>query len=850
MSLNTRAKFINAQSSEKIILAHVQGRARLYNWTIHSGDIYVKIVPHFVVGLKQDDLALSSVSSIGAITEGTFFYDSLEGKLYAHFSTNANPVDLDAIVSYRFFYSSRNLTATYDLTDLSAHVQYNGRIQSSPGYSHAVGIDEKLTSIIGTGTLKLKNGDGALDPIFESIIFENQPVEIYSWNPDLSYSLAKIIYRGRITNKAFTTEDVSFKLKDTMFDLEQSLPMSVYDDNDQVNDNIKGRYKRWLYGRVDGLQLQSINQLGIGYNLTGTVSAGVIDETLTGVGTLFLSEASPGDTLTIDTQEFEIQSIQSDTQLTLNDVPEFGFSSKTALLKPEISTTNRNREYFIADHSCAQFQTTVTAIVQLNRIQLASTGTLKPGDFLDFVTGERHEIRNIAPNNVVVLQTSLTVFPPISSVVTREPVQRVYKDGKLIPASFYTISNIGSCKITFGSDLEFNLAKAQNILISLVWTNGSRVLTTSDNVNLADYLSTRDYIRPMATAYTTYYEILSVNEQTIELREPFNEATITDTITAKLPDYLTDSSIVSAQVLGKTEDGTSTGNWIQTSAQAVRDILSELNINDDLIDQASFDQSSLDADALISLALPLSSTGKAVKGKEAVDKLNEAVYGSLTLNKDLKLKYQILQNTVSLDPFIIRDEALIDWKISSTNGKAFRTAVVRYQHKDVDPVSLEAGTSVATYDSDFIKNYLETSKQDEFDLRIYESDHANIMAQRYIYFNRLGRTDININSDLRLEDLEIGAVVQIELNRMFKRYGSNDNKRIGIIISKKVTGKTISLEISDLGNTFNSTAIIAPNTTNDYANATDDEKLRYGFITNAEGIVEEDEITANINLIG
>jgi len=79
--------------------------------------------------------------------------------------------------------------------------------------------------------------------------------------------------------------------------------------------------------------------------------------------------------------------------------------------------------------------------------------------------------------------------------------------------------------------------------------------------------------------------------------------------------------------------------------------------------------------------------------------------------------------------------------------------------------------------------------------------------------------------------------------------GDTSRKKIAIVVGKTVDGEKVSLELSDLGNTFSTSSVITPNTTNQFSSATEDEKLKYGFITDNQGIVNNDETTANIHLI-
>ena len=855
MSFKNRTEFITAQASEKLTLAHVEARARLFEWVSEGGGVYSKAVPYFVVSLKKDQEVMVKHTGVAGLNEGMFYYDTLEGKLYAHFMGSVNPTTIQAIVTYRFFYATGPCVASWDLTDTGEHVQYDGRIMTTPGYNTRVGIDQSLTSVIGSGTLKLENGDGGLDQVFDTLYFENRFVTLYSWNRDLDFSEARVLYRGRITNKRFGPNDVSFLIKDTIYDLEQAIPLDPYTSADNVNSNIIGKYKRQVYGRVDGLKLQSVDQIGDGYLITGTVAASAASATLTGTGTAFLSETSPGDQITIGTQEFTIEAVVSDTEITLDSDTTFAFSGATAILLPEIPTVIKNREFFVTGHACSNLQYVIVNILQLNRIVLSSTVGLEAGDFIEFqATNERKEIKNTAPGNIVVLQSSITTEPGIGTTILRQPIQRLYRGESTINADNFTVSNLGAptneCKVTLNDTVEFDLARNITLGFDLAFTNGLRTVTTPDAVDLRETLSPRDWIRPADLSYTVFYEILSVDETQLELRVAFADSTITDEVTARLPDYIGDDSIISAEVIGKTVNGEPSGVWIQTAPQAVRDILSAIEVDASLVNETSFTDAVTDAPQVLSLSLPTSETGGAVKAKTAIDLINQTVGGSLTLDNDLKLQYRVLQADTPDDPVQVHDEHLIKWNINTSSGKNFRDTVVRYRHTDVDRASLERGTAVQTFSSDFIRDYIETSQLKEFDAYLFKQNEAAIFAERQVYYNRLSQSTITLQTDLRFENVEIGDVMQMEMIRLYARLGGDGSrKKIAVVVGKKITGDSVEIILSDLGNLFNSSAVIAPNTTPEFASATEDEKLKYGFITDSQGIVDDDETTANINLI-
>lgn len=851
MGFTNRQEFISAQASEKIVLAHLQATGRVLEWAVHSGSVYKKVTNHFAVGLKEEQTDLESATSIGAVTAGKFYYDINTSTLYVRTTGSVSPNTIQMIATYRFFYGSNNLSAPWNLITGNSHTMYMGRINSNPGYKHKVGIEQGLTSFIGHGDLVLENTDGGIDEIFDTLFFENQYCTIYSWNRDLPYSDAKLIYRGRVTNKSFDSKTVSFTIKDQIFDLDQKLPQDVFSDIDTVNDDIKGQTKRWIYGKVDGLKTQSIDQIGSGYLITGTVSGTNLTPNVVGVGTAFLSELSPNDTLTINDVEFDIDSIQSDTQLTLSSTPKFNFIGFTASVAPAIPVTTKNRTFFVADHATSRITRVVEQVIALNRIGLDSTDGLYIGDYLEFDSGARVAIKRIFNNNIV-LNENLLVAPALASNVIRQPIQAVYVEGSFVTPDNYTINNTGSptyqTTIELDTDTEFVLARAKTLGVNLTFTNASRTVTTADDVDLRELLTSRDWLRPDDITYTTYYEILSVEEQTIELRVAFADPNITDGALVKRPSYIGDDTAISVNLYGKTENKEPEGLWIKTASQAVKDMCKEVGLTN--FNDTSFSDSSASANQTISLMLPTTPGPTLTSAKDAIDLLNKSVYCALTLDDDLNFQYRILKNDVPASPRIVRDSDVVDWKIKTTNGKNFRNSVINYRFQDYNRLTQVSGNSTTTHESEFVRDYIGTNQTSTLNCYLYDTLDAVIMSHRYVYFNRLGRSDITITTDLRLEDVEIGDVLQLEFNRLYKRFSDETTrKKLVLVIGLTKNGENIIIEATDLNNTYNTSATITENDAADYTSASTDEKLKNGYITNSQGIVNSEERSSNTNLI-
>ena len=851
MRFKTRNEFINSAESEKLTLVHIHARKRLYTFS-GSGPIYSKVVPFFVYQIKQNNRYVNRVNSEAELVAGTFYYDITSSTLYTHLHSDANPKEVELIVTYRLFYSDVGITTTWDLQDVSESVFYDGRVKSSPGYDHKIGIDQALTSLIGSGTLNLLCPDGDLDEIFDTLIFENQTVDIYSWNRTLDPSQAKRLYTGKITNKQFNTNQLSFTIKDQLYDLLSAPKVEVYSDLDQVSDSVKGQYKRLVYGRVDGLRGQSIDQIVNGYQITGTVSGTAISTTLTGSGTLFLTEVFQNDEIIIGTQSFTVEAIISNTELILNEEPTFAFTGIVPSVKPDRASTTKNRNYVFAGHPCAKVTRQIVAVKQLNRITVNNTDGLFEGDFIEIEeTSERIEIKNIAPGNIVVLRQNIILRPTIGTNVIRQPIQNVYIENTIIPANKFNIINTPYCQVQIDSDVEFQIAKEKNTTYTLNFTNGSRVVTYTEggDINLGEEFQPMDYIKPNHPTYTTYFQISYIEGNNIYLTSNFSNGTTTETVDYKTPNFITDDTIISCDILGKTVNGLESGEWITNAAQVNYDILTSLNITN--LNVTSFTNGEIDANQLVSLTIPYQFNDKSLPNvKTILDDLNKSVNASLTLDTQLRLKFKVVNVFVEDELPIINDFDVISWSITSTNGKLYNKVNSKYRFTDTDLSTLDNGSKLVTFDSVFVNRYIETGTTFENELKLYKQIEAEISTHRTAYYNRLSVATLTLKTDLRLEYLELGEVIVVDFSRLYKRFGDNlSRKKVMLIVGKTVTTQGITFSLSDLGNTFNTSSYITPNDAPDWTTATEADKLIYGYITDNQGIVNDEENTANTHLI-
>lgn len=859
----SRTSFTTAASSEKLVLATVNAKARLYTFT-GSGPVYTKQVPYFVTEIKQDDTVLTQVET-DSVTAGQWHYDIESGLLTLNPLSDVAPDSVEVIVTYKLFFSDKGITLPHDLQNISEDVYWQGRIKSSPGYNHKIGIDQALTSLVGQGTLKLQNNDGGLDSVFDTLIFENQDVVIYSYSPTLAPVDAKVIYRGRITNKTYDVSEISFTIKDQIFSLLDSPSLPTFVNGQtingvtiDINSAKEGAFIRRLYGRCSGVRGQSLSEFKDGYEIiaaSGTFTITAESATLTTNATFavgnVLSTFSQGDRIFIGPDELEIERVVSNTQITLTQPASVSITTDRLTLKTDRPNANRNRTFVFASHQCARLEKQVVQSLQFNRFRLADTIGLFPGDFVTVPTAfgsETVQIRAISADNVVSLWQNLRGLA--FGTVTRNPIQEVFIRGVRVRPQDYNQFNIASgIGLTFTFP-ELALAPVRVSQLEATFTNGSRTVSfTNAEVSLDEVFSPGDYIRPDSDSITDFLRVVNVLENSIEVDTAYSGTTATERVLYKQPLYIEDNTPVSANIIGATVDNTESGLWIRSASQAIKDLI--VNLGVDSLNNASFTQGEADSPQLISLMVPEEFNSKSLPSvKDLVDKLCKSTNSSVTLDNDLLLKFATLNVCTDEDLPEIRDFDVIGWKLRTVNGKAFNRVFGRHRFQDVSNANLEKGNRATTFESEFVNRYIGTKKVDEIDNYLFEDVDAEAATQRWLYYNRLSVATLTIDTDLRLEALELGQQVIIDLNRMYQRFGSEEhNKKIMTIIGKTVTGQKTQLILSDLGNTFNTSAFITPDDALDYADATDNQRIIYGYITDSQGIVDDLETTANTNLI-
>jgi hypothetical protein len=434
----------------------------------------------------------------------------------------------------------------------------------------------------------------------------------------------------------------------------------------------------------------------------------------------------------------------------------------------------------------------------------------------------------------------------VSDIISRLPVNNVFFNSReLIYLRDWDFSNTTECKIMIEPLAEFNIAPQRATSTLFSWTNGSRVVTTAATVDLRSILKSRDWIRKDKVTEPTWYEILSVSEQSVTLRAPFGGVTETDTSIYKSVDYIDDDALITANCLGLDYSGV----WVRRPAEAVRHLV----LNDagfPSVNELKFTEATNDCDFTLSMVIPETIGSESPKIKDVITKINESVFGSLYGDSSFNISYSILNAEKPELTEVLSDDDIISWDSSSTQ-KIINKVKVNYR-PFTDRFNQEDGFKVVEYNSGFVDSLIGINNTLEKTIYLYEDSEALIIAQRLALFNSLSSTVVNVKAKLNLALKAVGDKMFLSLDRLYKRYGGRDRRKIGTITGIKKNGYDTDVQFVDLSNVYNRVPAIAPNTALDYSSGISDDIVRWGYIVDNDTETPDStsELQLGNNLIG
>lgn len=855
------SEFINQDISEKNILAWIEPSQRILEWTLHSGSIFKKVLNFYLIDLKVDGVSQTKVNSLVELdAPGKYFFDESDKTLYFDAIGVSNPSDVNSVVFYRICFS--DYPAILPVDDSLREIEYLPLISSRSRFSHKLDHADQIgIALTNNSSISFQYEDFFIQ-WYDRLEWANKRCRIWSYSKDLPFSERQIYFDGVVEDRTLSINSrsglVTFRIKDFLETLKEKLPLDLFSSSDgDIPDSIVGTAKRRIYGRVDGLRVVSLNQILDGFPITGTWTGIVGSNTFTGSGGAALSELSPEDKLIVGEDEYKVESITDDNTIVISEQIAGRLLSGTINAKPEIQSirTGRNTNHLICDgHALREASTTVVETIQFNRFLVADATDFQAGDLIT-LGGFTRTIRRVSVQNIITLTQSLTASLPPGTPITKNPVQKVYANGDLLQVDRdYSVENLSTgAKLILDPLAEFNVA-VPVFLGTLSFTNGSNVVTSS-NVEFAASLKNRDWLKPRDPNYTTWYEILYINEDdnTVTLRSTFTDPSTTSASLVRKIDPIGDNTKVTVECLGKTEDGTKSGVFISTAAQAVRDMLVEAGIEDRL-DLDSFDLAEKTADQLISMPLPIDFSSAPPAIGEVITLINKSIFGSIHYKADFTIAYNVLtaEKPAIAPGNVITESDILSWSAKSTTKNITRKVFGQYKFQDADRFTGDKAFSTVESDSDYARYVVETNKERTVKLYLFNELDAETITERFNFINDTSQATITIQTKLKFALFNINDKILLDLDRIYARFGSidtPDQRKIGIISGISRTPDGIQLEVDDLGNIWNRVANITEDDAVEFTLA-GDEKIINGYITDNDELIDQKQDTYKLNLIG
>lgn len=532
MSINNYSEYQNSVSSEKVTLAILNGSKRLIAFSLHSGSIYKKEAFDVAVitSLEESGVGLLEVNALDGMSAGSFFNDRDNSTLYIWLADNSNPNSKFVVLTNKYFFSNRPSALPWDLNS-GFEVYFEPQIKDTSSFGVELDIVNEATSAIeGQGSITFFNNSDFWPKNYDKVFFENQICSIYSWNPKLAPSEAKLLFRGYVESKSYSSSEIKLALKDLLYQLRSTVNLKNIQDLELRNDPALDTAKqRMIYGRVQGhIPVNLDKLLNTSYPISGTISAFFNNTSVVGTSTKFKKELSVNDKLVIEGVQYTIAAITSESTLELTSpYKTVTVGNIKAEVVPATNKNYINREWLLSGHALNQPIFTIQHGSTTQRLILNTTQDLYDGDDIYIGpegSGELVKINKVINDTIITLAQSTEIIYPSGTQVHRPCVQNVrMNDLELVYLTDYTVDP-NSGRLTISEQAEENRGP--------LFESAQRVTVTSGNdyfegvgTNFTSYIKPGYIVRPQST--DTFYKVLSVEDEKIVLTEPYTGPSFT-----------------------------------------------------------------------------------------------------------------------------------------------------------------------------------------------------------------------------------------------------------------------------------------------------------------------------------
>ena len=313
MSITTFAKLITTPGTKKIFLVEIEPSEQKISWTLYSGSIYYTDVEAIdITSVVEGTTTLTEVSSISAITAGTWFHDV--GKVYLQ-PSSGTPYSKIIVFNYKMYFA----TETINLNNY-----YEGIVKGIPVIKQEKKELYWGVSIISGGNLSLINNNGFFEQIYKDYAWNNKNITILLGGEDLPYSEYTAQFGGQIIEKNLSTDKFDIKFEDKKNELEATIPTNNFSTTEfpNLDSEDEGKPKPLVYGTVykipvicttkalgTATSLHSFKILDTSVCTVNTLSTVYVNDVSVSYQSASVSDASfklatstysPGDSVTVD----------------------------------------------------------------------------------------------------------------------------------------------------------------------------------------------------------------------------------------------------------------------------------------------------------------------------------------------------------------------------------------------------------------------------------------------------------------------------------------------------------------------------------------------------------------------
>lgn len=842
--------FQNQVSSEKLTLAIIYASKRLMAWSLESGSIY-KIVNFNVnstVSIEDSGNQYTEVFSLSDVTASRFYHDRENRVLYLRSTGSDNPNGRFIVLTCKLFFSNAPITLPHDLSN-GYEVYWEPLIKKTSSFGVEIDtINQTSEAIEGSGSLTLFNDQDFWPSNFDKYVFENKSCFIYSHNRDLLPSEAKLIFKGKIERRSYTSSEIQFSLKDLLSQLKDTIPLQNIEELGlRSSTDLNKAKQRMIFGRVYGHRPVNVDQVLSGYPLSGTISINSASNVLTGSGTAFLSNLSPDDVIVLNDKDYTIATITNNTSLTLteNYSESSNLVSGQLLIKPDQPKRYMNRKWSVAGHALRQPTTTIREGSTITRLLVDSTEDIYDGDFIyvgSLGSGELVRVNTVISSTLLTLSLSLAGVPSDGTVLFKPAVNNVRIDDMLLVYyRDYTI-DASTGILTLSNDAEKNAAPIKQMSSNLVFNSTNIVTGTSLDVLL------KPGSLVSCVGKSDFFEVLSIDSPTqVTLR---TSATFTSTAKGLFKTTIFDpnDSVLTCDVLGRTTDGTPTGSLIKTAPESIKYLLQDMGL-DSIVDLTSFSEAKDTAYHEIGIVIPTKfNETKTQTYRDVFNKINQSVLGSIIQNDSFQISYLVLQPKKTSTSLKLDESDILKIRTSTNGDKVIKTAIVEYRAKEYDYLVKKESVNTQQKTSDNATYIVKTDRTKTVSTVLCDQKDAEIHANRLSFILENASTSLNLTTKLQSIGLEVGSIVDISHSKLYVRYSSSKRRKLAMVESIKKNGAFVDVELVDLSNAFNRVACVTDIETS-WTDTNEDGRLYSGFITDEYGLVDNDEDSFGTNLI-